>query len=57
MPAHTREAVATPSKRRADLLADLEAVVLRCLAKVPTGRFPDALGLKAALQSCRSAGE
>jgi hypothetical protein len=34
--------------------ADLEAVVLRCLAKEPQGRFPDVASLDEALAACRS---
>jgi serine/threonine-protein kinase len=34
---------------------DLERVVLRCLAKDPDERFPDALSLELALAHCRDA--
>jgi serine/threonine-protein kinase len=37
--------------------ADVEQVVLRCLAKKPADRYPDAGHLMAALDRCRSAGE
>ena len=35
--------------------ADLEAVVLRCLAKEPAGRFPDVEALEQALAGCACA--
>jgi eukaryotic-like serine/threonine-protein kinase len=57
MLAHAHEAVEPPSVHRPGLPADLEVVVLRCLEKDPAGRFPDVLGLKAALEACRSAGD
>jgi len=37
---------------RPDVPADLAAVVLRCLAKKPEDRFPDAASLDAALAAC-----
>jgi eukaryotic-like serine/threonine-protein kinase len=57
MLAAAHEAVEPPSAHRPGLPADLEAVVLRCLEKDPADRFPDVLGLKAALEACQSAGE
>ncbi|MDH5314910.1 MAG: serine/threonine protein kinase [Gemmatimonadota bacterium] len=38
-----------------DLPADLQAVILRLLAKAPEDRYPDALALKAALEACDDA--
>jgi serine/threonine-protein kinase len=35
--------------------ADLQAVVLRCLAKDPAERFPDAPSLEQALAGCQTA--
>jgi serine/threonine-protein kinase len=43
--------------RQANVPADLEAVVLQCLEKDPTRRFPGAEGLELALASCRCAGD
>src|SRR5262245_17078908 len=55
--AHLYEAPEPLSRRRPDVPADLEAVILRCLAKEPNDRFPDAESLNAALSSCRAAGQ
>ena len=52
--AHQYEPPAPLSKYRPDVPADLEAVVLRCLAKDPAARFPDARALDAALAACPS---
>ena len=42
-----------PSSGHIDLPADLEAIVLRCLAKSPDDRFADAQTLEKALATCR----
>ncbi len=55
--AHLREPVPPLSAIRPEVPADLEAVVLRCLAKAPGERFPDAGSLDAALSHCACAGE
>ncbi len=55
--AHARDPVVPPSHVRPDIPADLEQVVLRCLAKDPAGRFPDAAGLERALGECGCAGD
>jgi serine/threonine-protein kinase len=55
--AHLYEAPQPLSHRRPDVPADLEAVILRCLAKDPNARFPDAESLDAALSSCGAAGQ
>jgi serine/threonine-protein kinase len=55
--AHLYEAPEPLSRRRQDVPADLEAVILRCLAKEPNARFPDAESLNAALLSCGAAGQ
>ncbi len=56
MIAHIRDPVTPPSQLRPELPADLEAVVLRCLAKEPDDRFPDAPSLARALADCEAAG-
>jgi serine/threonine protein kinase len=53
--AHLHETPQAPSSLRADLPADLEAVVLRCLEKDPDKRFPDVESLERALGACSSA--
>jgi serine/threonine-protein kinase len=55
--AHLYELPAPPSRLRPDVPADLDAVVLRCLAKAPADRFPDMASLEAALGACESAGQ
>src|SRR5262249_17680496 len=55
--AHRYEGPGSRPRHRRDLPADLEAVVLRCLAKEPNARFPNAESLDAALSSCGAAGE
>jgi serine/threonine-protein kinase len=50
--AHLDEPVVPPSQRQAGLPEDLEAVVMRCLEKDPTKRFPDAASLESALAGC-----
>jgi serine/threonine-protein kinase len=54
--AHLHEAPGPPSAQGA-VPADLEAVVLRCLAKVPAERFADAEALDRALAQCQCAGQ
>jgi eukaryotic-like serine/threonine-protein kinase len=54
--AHLYESPGPPSAHRPDLPADLEAVVLRCLAKDPAERFPDVEGLERALTECPAVG-
>ncbi|MEX0678029.1 MAG: serine/threonine-protein kinase [Pirellulales bacterium] len=54
--AHAHESVVPPSRHRSDIPADLEQVILRCLAKNPNERFPSALTLRQALAECESAG-
>jgi serine/threonine-protein kinase len=53
--AHLYEVPEPLSRHRPDVPADLEAVILRCLAKDRNDRFPDALSLHAALSSCAAA--
>jgi eukaryotic-like serine/threonine-protein kinase len=54
---HARDPVVPPSRVRAEIPEDLERVVLRCLAKDPAGRFPDAEALEQALGACACAGD
>jgi serine/threonine-protein kinase len=53
--AQIHDEVVPPSQLRADIPADLERVVLRCLAKQPEHRFPDADNLDQALAECAAA--
>ena len=57
MIAHARDPVVPPSRVRGDIPEDLERVVLRCLAKDPAERYPDAEGLERALCQCACAGD
>lgn len=54
--AHAHDPVVPPSRLRADVPADLEQVVLRCLAKNPDDRYPDVRALRQALSECVAAG-
>jgi eukaryotic-like serine/threonine-protein kinase len=53
--AHAHDDVVPPSQLRAGVPADLERVVLRCLAKQPEDRFQDAASLEQALAECAAA--
>jgi serine/threonine-protein kinase len=55
MIAHASEAVTPPSVHRPDIPADLEAIVMRSLAKTPSERFADTASLGAALAVCECA--
>ncbi len=57
MIAHARDPVVPPSHHQPGIPADLEAVVLRCLAKAPADRYPDARSLASALAACAAAPE
>jgi len=57
MMAHARDPVVPPSQVQSDVPADLEAVVLRCLAKKPQDRYPDVKALGKALAACTSASD
>jgi eukaryotic-like serine/threonine-protein kinase len=50
--AHVRDEVVQPSHHRANVPADLEQVILRCLAKSPQDRFQDVESLEQALAKC-----
>src|SRR5262249_34375709 len=55
--AHVHERPAPPSELRAEVPADLEEVVMRCLRKDPAQRFPTVAALDEALARCACAGE
>ncbi len=55
--AHVNDPVIPPSRHRSDIPRDLEAVVLRCLAKDPADRYQDAGELETSLTACASAGD
>jgi eukaryotic-like serine/threonine-protein kinase len=55
--AHARDPVEPPSRVRPGIPDDLEGVVLRCLAKSPDRRFPDAEALEQAFGACDCAGD
>jgi serine/threonine-protein kinase len=50
--AHLRDPPEPLTRHRPEVPADLEALVLRCLAKDPADRFPDAQTLERALAGC-----
>jgi eukaryotic-like serine/threonine-protein kinase len=54
MMAHGRDPVVPPSQVRPGVPADLECVVLRCLAKKPEDRYPNVKALGEALSDCAS---
>ncbi|MBN2218403.1 MAG: serine/threonine protein kinase [Pirellulales bacterium] len=54
--AHAHDKVVPPSSRGVSVPADLEWVILRCLAKKPADRFQNAGELDAALTACQDAG-
>ena len=53
--AHAYDPVVPLAEVRPELPADLQAVVLRCLEKDPSRRFPDAHSLEQALADCADA--
>jgi eukaryotic-like serine/threonine-protein kinase len=55
MIAHVHDAVVRPSRHQADVPADLERVILRCLAKRAEDRFQDVECLEQALAQCAAA--
>lgn len=52
--AHINEPPPPVSNHRPEVSEDLQEVVLRCLAKVPADRYPDAESLEIALTECHS---
>jgi serine/threonine-protein kinase len=55
--AHIQDPVRLLTDHRADVPADLQAVVLRCLEKEPAERFGDVGSLEQSLAACGCAGE
>jgi serine/threonine protein kinase len=55
MIAHARDPVVPPSHLQPGIPADLERIVLQCLAKNPADRHPDASSLADALSACADA--
>jgi serine/threonine-protein kinase len=53
--AHVRDQATPPSEWWADVPADLEDIVLRCLAKKPEDRYQDMDDLEQALARCAAA--
>jgi serine/threonine-protein kinase len=53
--AHARDEAVPLSTLRADVPADVERTILRCLAKRPEDRFADAASLEQALAACAAA--
>jgi eukaryotic-like serine/threonine-protein kinase len=56
MISHARDAVHPPSQLATDLPADVEAILLKCLAKDPEERFTSSAALGRALAECSVAG-
>lgn len=56
MIAHASEPVTPPSVHRPDVPSDLEAIIMRSLAKSPAERFQDTASLAAALSACECSG-
>ncbi|MBA2115037.1 serine/threonine protein kinase [Bremerella alba] len=54
--AHAHESVVPPSEHVASIPHDLEAIVLRCLAKDPDDRYQSILEMAEALDKCASSG-
>jgi serine/threonine-protein kinase len=55
--AHAKEEVKPPSRLRSEIPADLDQVILRCLAKNPADRFSDADSLALALEQCQASSQ
>jgi eukaryotic-like serine/threonine-protein kinase len=52
MTAHIHDQIVPPAQLRPDLPAELEAVLIKCLAKRPDDRYANVVELAAALESC-----
>jgi serine/threonine-protein kinase len=57
MMAHARDPVVPPSEVNPAVPADLEQVILRCLAKQPADRYPSTRAVGDALAACTAAAE
>jgi hypothetical protein len=57
MISHARDAVPPPSQLNTDLLADVEAILLKCLAKDPAERFASSAAMGRVLAACSVAGQ
>ena len=55
--AHSRDPIEPPAQVNPAVPADLELVVIRCLAKLPANRFQDTTSLDRALVACQCAGQ
>jgi serine/threonine-protein kinase len=55
--AHRNEVVAPPSHRNAAVPADLDQIILKCMAKNVSARFQDADALRNALDLCSCANQ
>jgi tRNA A-37 threonylcarbamoyl transferase component Bud32 len=55
--AHANQTVTPPSQLRPEVPADVEEVVLRCLAKLPAQRYPSAVALAEAFRQCECYGK
>jgi serine/threonine-protein kinase len=55
--AHSRDPLEPPAKLNPAVPEDLERVIIRCLAKMPTNRFQDVQSLDQALAACGCAGQ
>ena len=55
--AHSRNPVKPPTEVNPNVPADLERVIVRCLAKLPANRFQNMGDLSAALNACACVGE
>ena len=54
--AHVTDAPVSPARIRGDVPEDLDALLMRCLAKDRAERYPDAHALDVALAACAAAG-
>jgi serine/threonine-protein kinase len=55
--AAARDPVEPPSRHRPGVPPDLERIIVRCLAKSPSDRYPDAEALERDLAACAAAAE